>query len=248
MNKDFDFSFKGLSFKMIYIEGGNFNQDYEDQHPASNEVLVKEKIGVTRDFYLAEFPVTQALWKAVMGDITVELSNKNCEDCPMETVSWFYAKEFLLNLNQIGKMQFRLPTSTEWEYAARGGRKSKGYKFAGSNDLEMVGWFKKNSNQQVQPVGRLAPNELMLFDMSGNVWEWCENLVETNIHGKRAEDCLGDPEENGDFRVIRGGAWSTNASNCRTSFLSEALSGHFYPGVGFRLAHDVLAETIVSRF
>ena len=172
------FTVKGVSFTMIKVKGGSFQmgklQDVtheEDEFPIHKVILT--------DYYIGKFEVTQELWQAVMGSNPSEFTvNKGYYlseiTQPVEKVSWDDCQEFIKRLNQMTGKKFRLPTEAEWEYAARGGNKSQRYKYAGSDNLYSVAWF-KNHSDFTHPVGELAPNELGLYDMTGNVKEWCSD-------------------------------------------------------------------------
>ena len=141
-------------------------------------------------------------------------SNKAGNDYPVENVSWDDCQEFIRKLNARTGLNFRLSTEAEWEYAARGGRKSSGYKYSGSNSIGNVAWYDVNSGNKTYPVGRKSPNELGLYDMSGNVWEWCQDW-----YGKYSSEAQTNPVEpaSGGDRVLRGGSYWLNAGYCRVS-------------------------------
>ena len=227
-----DFFLDQFTGKFILVKGGTFNmgctseqQDcYRDEKPVHQVTL--------SDFYIGETEVTQAQWKSVMGDNPS--SFKDCDDCPVERVSWNDVQEFITRLNaRAGIPRYRLPTEAEWEYAARGGSISQGYQYAGSSDLNEVAWYVVNSGSKTHPVKGTKPNELGVYDMSGNVFEWCSDRKgdytaesQTNPQG---------PSEGGE-RVIRGGCWGDYARDCRVAlrYLIEPGYGDFY--IGFRLA------------
>ena len=157
-----------LSINMMCVEGGTFMMGQgEDAHPVS---LSSYSIGQTE--------VTQALWEAVMG--TNPSANTANKQLPVIKISWYDCQEFIKKLNQQTGMRFRLPTEAEWEYAARGGQRSKGYTYAGSNDIDQVGWYNGNSSNKTHAVGQKQPNELGIYDMTGNAWEWCEDYYDAD--------------------------------------------------------------------
>ena len=154
------------------------------------------------------------------------------DDYPVEKVSWDNVQEFIAKLNELTGKKYALPTEAQWEYAARGGEKSKGYKYSGSNDLDEVAWYDSNSNNATNPVGMKAPNELGIYDMTGNVWEWCQDWYD-----EYSSDAQIDPvgSEDGSYRVFRGGSWFNDARRCRVSFRSETEPDNRYFYLGFRL-------------
>jgi formylglycine-generating enzyme required for sulfatase activity len=162
-------------------------------------------------FYMGETEVTQALWKAVMGS---NPSIRQGDDLPVEMVDWYDFREFIHKLIGLTGRNFRLPTEAEWEYAARGGNKSKGYKYAGSNTIENVAWYWNNSDHKTHPVKGKSPNELGLYDMSGNVFEWCIDWYGNYENGSQT-----DPQGpfSGSDHVLRGGSWFSGARHCRVS-------------------------------
>jgi formylglycine-generating enzyme required for sulfatase activity len=193
------------------------------------------------DFYIGQYPVTQALWKAVMDGKNP--SGFQGDDRPVENVSWDEVKVFLEALNQTTKdtrpegHHYRLPTEAEWEYAARGGPyHAEGYKYAGSDRLKDMGWFPENSGGETKPVGLKYPNQLGIYDMSGNVWEWCED----DWHGDY-EDAPGDGSawvdspKRGSARVGRGGSWDYFARFCRAAYRSLNAPAGRDDRLGFRL-------------
>lgn len=185
--------------EMVYVEGGTFMMGSDDDDAFSDESPVHEV--TLSSFYIGNYEVTQALWKRVMGS---NPSVCNGDDRrPVETVSWKDCQNFIYELNALTGQEFRLPTEAEWEYAARGGRKSRGYKYSGSNDAEKVGWF-FTLGEVSQPVGTKMPNELGIYDMSGNVWEWCQDY-----YGDYSEESQINPTgpSTGETRVVRGGGY-----------------------------------------
>ena len=211
---------------MVQVEGGSF--------------LLDDRIDCeVSSFYLGQFQVTQALWEQVMGNNPSEFKGGRL---PVESISWKDCQKFLENLNHqlglTGKELYRLPTEAEWEYAARGGKYARRTEFAGSGDLKEVGWFGyyDNAHNWTETSGLRIPNELGLYDMSGNVREWCWDR-----YGRYSDTSLKDPQgpDSGHSRVLRGGSWRYKASYCRVSYLSGSDPSRRNGNVGLRLARDV---------
>lgn len=224
----------GISIDMVRVEAGTFTMGAtaEMKDPFSDE---KPTHGVTlaNDYYIGKYEVTQALWKAVMGN---NPSNFKGDNLPVEMVSWDNCQEFISKLNRITGKTFRLPTETEWEYAARGGKKSRGYQYSGSNNLSEVAWYKENSGYKTHAVGTKQANELGIHDMSGNVLEWCQDW-----YGEYNSSSLVNPTgaNSGSDRVYRGGGWCFSARFCRSSFRLSATPAYRVIDLGLRL---VLSE------
>ena len=204
----------------------------EMQEPYRNEKPV-HRVTLTNNYYIGKYEVTQALWQAVMGS---NPSSSKGDDLPVEEVSWNDCQDFISKLNAITGKRFRLPTEAEWEYAARGGKKSRGYQYSGSNTLGDVAWYDGNSGSKTHAVGTKQPNELGIYDMAGNVYEWCQDR-----YGSYSSSPQTNPTgaASGSDRVIRGGDWGQLARFCRASDRScHAPDGSSFI-LGFRL---VLAE------
>lgn len=235
------FTVGSVTFKMIWVEGGTFTMgatssqgtDYdEDERPTHSVTLSSYSIGETE--------VTQALWKAVMGSNPAYfIGNQR----PVECVSWYDCQSFIRQLNSLTGENFRLPTEAEWEFAARGGNKSLGYKYAGSNSIGSVAWYYDNcyikgeysSDYGTHNVGTKLANELGLYDMSGNVREWCNDWYSS--YSSSSQRNPTGPSTGSD-RVFRGGGWSIAARGCRCTYRSyyEPTHGSDSYAIGFRLA------------
>ena len=222
------FAVKGVEFTMIAVEGGTFTMGATPEQGSDAAGDEKPTHQVTlSSYYIGETEVTQALWQAVMGENPSKYKGANL---PVEQVSWDDCQEFIKKLNALTGKNFRLPTEAEWEFAARGGNKSRGYKYSGSNSLRDVAWNWDNSGDKTHPVKTKQANELGIYDMSGNVWEWCQDwygdyssVAQTNPKGPTT----------GRYRVIRGGGISNFSGDCRLSYRSYGDCGsHDY---GFRL-------------
>ena len=202
----------GVSFTMVAVEGGTFTMGAtaELESGASKDESPTHSVTLS-DFYIGETEVTLELWKAVMDS---HINNFPGTNVPVDSVSWNDCQTFIAKLNQLTGKNFRLPTEAEWEYAARGGNKSKGYKYAGSNDLNDVAWWGENSNLKTHPVKQKQPNELGLYDMTGNVWEWCQDW-----YGNYSSTAQTNPTgpTSGSDRVSRGGGWGTSEKRSRVS-------------------------------
>lgn len=228
VKRDKVFKIDGLEFRMKYVDGGTFMMGATPEQGGDAFDGEKPVHQVTlSDYYIGETQVTQALWRAVMGN---NPSYFKGDDNPVENVSWEDCQEFVKRLNQRSGYNFRLPTEAEWEYAARGGRMSKGYKYAGSNDIDEIAWY----DDKTHPVKVKKANELGLYDMSGNVREWCDDWYYCNYSANSQTNPTGPAS--GSHRVLRGGGYSSDAWNCRV--FSRCSSDPSFRGCnnGFRLA------------
>ena len=226
----------------VLVEGGTFQMGgnaYGDEKPIHSVVL--------SDYYIGKYLVTQKLWVDVMGK---NPSSFKGYDLPIENVSWFDCISFCNALSRrdgweecyringtsvtllSGKHGYRLPTEAEWEFAARGGKKSIGFEYAGSNTLDEVAWYDGNSGSKTHPVGQKKANELGLFDMSGNVWEWCWDWKDSYPSSSQTNP-LGPAS--GAYRVYRGGSWSYCANHCRVAFRCSSSPSFSNGLLGFRL-------------
>ncbi|MCB0575363.1 MAG: formylglycine-generating enzyme family protein [Saprospiraceae bacterium] len=232
----------GCEFRMIYVEGGAFEMGSpgSDREAFSDE-KPQHRVNVS-DFYIGKYPVTQALWKAVMGGKNP--SNFKDDDRPVEQVSWNDAQGFIKRLNELTDATrpqghlYRLPTEAEWEYAARGGKyHAEGYKYAGSDRLKDVGWFGENSGNETHPVGQKRPNQLDIFDMNGNVLEWCEDDWHNNYNDAPNDGSAWiDHPDRGLRRVHRGGSWTYAVLFCRVAIRNYNAPINENNNIGFRLA------------
>ena len=231
------FTANGVSFKMNPVEGGTFTmgttseQDsdaWDDEEPTHSVTL--------SSYYMGETEVTQALWQAVMGSNPSSYTGDSQR--PVEDVSWNDCQQFITKLNQLcasqlNGRQFALPTEAQWEYAARGGKQSHGYKYSGSNTLGNVAWYTDNSGGTTHAVGAKQANELGLYDMSGNVWEWCQDW-----YGNYGSTAQTDPTGpfTGSSRVNRGGGWHSSGGGCRVSLRLNSTPGCPSDDLGLRLS------------
>ena len=222
---------KGVSFNMVRVDGGTFmmgatseqgSDAYDDEKPAHQVTLSTYSIGETQ--------VTQELWQAVMGS---NPSNWKGNNLPVEKVSWNDCQTFIQKLNQLTGRHFRLPTEAEWEYAARGGSRSRGYKYSGSDRIEDVAWYDGNASKKTHPVKTKQANELGLYDMSGNVCEWCQDWYSSYSSSSQTNPT---GPSSGSYRVYRGGSWLINAGSCRVSFRRNDSPGYPIIDLGLRLA------------
>ena len=202
----------GVTFNMVYVEGGTFMMGATSEQGSDAEKDEKPAHSVTlSSYYIGQTEVTQALWEEVMGR---NPSSFKGDTNPVECVSWDDCQTFIQKLNKRTGKTFRLPTEAEWEYAARGGKKSRGYKYSGGNDIATVAWYGSNSGRKTHAVGTKAPNELGIYDMSGNVWERCSDWEDYYSSSAQTNPTGA---ESGYGRVIRGGNWGSDARYCRSS-------------------------------
>ena len=235
----------GYPFQMVQVEKGSFlmQGDHEITFPA--------------DFELGQYPVTQALWEAVMGE---NPSHFKGAERPVERVSWddimgteegkkqnkaklgflerLNALPEIAALNAAAGCRFGLPSEAQWEYAARGGHygRTRGYESAGSNYLPEVGWYNENSQQQTHPVGRKRPNALGLYDMSGNVWEWCEDVWDNSYQDAPEDGSARVKDGKEDIRVVRGGSWLSIDDLSRAALRNGNYADYRGYHLGFRLS------------
>ena len=216
---------------MVYVEGGTFDMGATSEQGSDaygNESPVHQV--TVSSFYMGETEVTQRQWKAIMGSNPSYFTGDNR---PVERVSWNDCQMFIQKLNQLTGRTFRLPTEAEWEYAARGGVHHSGYKYAGSNSVGGVAWYHDNSGSQTHDVKTKQPNALGLYDMSGNVWEWCSDCF-----GSYSSGAQTDPQgpSSGSYRVLRGGSLDGSARYCRVSRRDGYYPGDRDCSIGFRLS------------
>ena len=219
------FTVNGVSFTMIVVKGGSYTMGctseqrrdcYSNEKPAHREYV--------SDFMIGETEVTQALWQAVMGSNPSYFTGDMQR--PVESVSWDDCQTFIRKLNQLTGENFRLPTEVEWEYAARGGNQSQGYKYSGSNNVGTVAWYYDNSGNTTHRVKTKQPNELGIYDMSGNVYEWCQDKWCDDYNSPR----------NSSYRVLRGGSWNSIARSVRVSCRNSRYPDNRHNVSGLRLA------------
>lgn len=244
------FTVNGVSFKMVKVAGGTFQMGATSEQESDALDFEYPVHSVTlSDYYIGETEVTQALWYAVMGYKPTSGGSQWTssfgigDDFPAYYVSWNDCQEFITKLNQLTGMSFRLPTEAEWEFAARGGNYSQGYKYAGSNTIGDVAWYYDNSyglgsndpNYGTHAVGTKAPNELGLYDMSGNVYEWCQDWFDLRYYSSSPQTDPTGPSS-GSSRVKRGGGWDYFARCCRVSDRDRIIPSERSISYGLRLA------------
>ena len=209
----------GVSFDMIKVEGGTYKMGgtvNDNEKPIHDETIATFQIGKTE--------VTQELWQAVMGSNPSNFKGE--ANLPVEQVSWTDCNTFITKLNAATGKNFRLPSEPEWEYAARGGNKSQGYTYSGSNTIGDVAWYDGNSSSKTHPVAQKRPNELGIYDMSGNVREWTADKYSDNYNSARTSS----------GRVLRGGGWNSTATNTRAAYRISYSESATYNYLGLRLA------------
>ncbi len=182
-------------------------------------------------FYIGKYEVTQKQWESVMGN---NPSNFKGDNLPVEKVSWDDCQEFIRKINSASGKKFRLPTEAEWEYAARGGQN---YVYSGSNNLDNVAWYSDNSGSKTHPVGQKSANGFGIYDMSGNVWELCQDWYDEKYYKSSPENNPRGPESSAS-RISRGGSWIINGWRCRSANRDSDGPSDRYNFLGFRLVRD----------
>jgi len=236
VNKTTTYTVNGVSFKMLPVAGGTFQMGAQSTDPngqnydaeANSYENPVHQVTLSA-FTIGETEVTQALWQAVMGSNPSYFKDPVL---PVEQVSWDDCQTFLTKLNQLTGKTFRLPTEAEWEYAARGGNESTGYKYSGSNTIGNVAWYYDNGGSKTHAVGTKQANELGIYDMSGNVWEWCSDWYDSYGSSSQTNPTGA---ASGSYRVLRGGSWNYNAMFCRVSLRSGYYPDYGNDGRGLRL-------------
>jgi formylglycine-generating enzyme required for sulfatase activity len=224
---------KEIAENMVYVEGGTFMMGADDEDAHAWEQPIHK---VTIDsLYISKYLVTQRQWAAIMSYNPSKF--KGDLQRPVERVSWLDCQYFIKRLNLKTGKRYRLPTEAEWEYVARGGQKSKGYKYAGSDDIDKVAWYWDNADKITHTVGEKQMNELGLYDMSGNVFEWCSDWYDSDYYGNSP---LANPQgpDNGTYRVARGGCRGYSGNFCRVV--------HRYGEESFRRAHNFGLRLVYS--
>lgn len=226
-----------VTFNMVRVEKGGFwmgaqhvdTAEFNYDRSSQSDELPVHYVAINDDFYIGQTEVTQKLWKAVMG---YNPSKYKCSKRPVTNVSYYEVQEFLVRLDSLTGMKFRLPTEEEWEYAARGGLYSQGSVYSGSNEVDRVAWHNGNAGK-TKKVKKRAANELGIYDMSGNVWEWCDSKYHYYDDERNAR--LG---KEGQMYCIRGGAWELPKSSARVSWRGKRLPDLKNSFGGFRLCLD----------
>ena len=222
----------GISIEMVKVEAGGFKMGSK-QKPELGDFFRTDypshRVTLTNNYYIGKYEVTQELWQVVMDSVPSQFKGDNL---PVEWVSWDDCQDFISKLNAMTGKHFRLPTEAEWEYAARGGKKSRGYRYSGSNILDNVAWYHDNSGSKTHAVGAKQPNELGIYDMTGNVEEWCQD-GERRYDGSHQTNPVGNSFLR---RMYRGGSWYSSPSGCGVSSRSSDGSLILYNTLGLRLA------------
>lgn len=239
-----------IAAQMVFVEGGTFTMgqtvvaqtetraasDREDDDLPRTDELPAHEVTVS-DFYISKYEITQELWTAVMGDNPSYFEGENL---PVESMTWNDIQQFLAKLNALTGENYRLPTEAEWEYAARGGKKSQGYRYSGGDNIDDVAWYGENSPEMICPVGGKKPNELGLYDMSGNAFEWVFDW-----YGAYTATAKVNPKgpSSGTYHVLRGGSWKHSSNGCRVSFRTRIPTYHLNK-CGFRIVKGISLDNL----
>jgi serine/threonine protein kinase len=228
------YAISDIEKSMILVRGGAFDMGCDHYRDCETDEQPLHTIFLD-DYYIGQFEITQYQWKAIMGDKKFHFDA--CDNCPAETISWLDVQEFLKRISQLTEKNYRLPTEAEWEYAARSGNNKNDYLYATDHKLSEVAWYDKNSEEKTHPVGEKVPNKLNIYDMTGNVREWCSDWYGAYYYAeleRGAQNPRGPSFSslNPSGRVLRGGSWSTGAYKCRilTRWYMDEKKGNKYNG------------------
>lgn len=226
---------------MVLVEGGTFVMGSDDENAPGRSKPAHEV--TLRSFYIGKTEVTQALFEKVAG---WNVSYFPCDECPVNNISWMNIHSFLAKLNKATGMEFRLPTEAEWAYAAKGGNKSRGYIYSGSNDIDEVAWYAGNAGGKPHPVAQKKPNEIGLYDMTGNLWEFVRDDMLPGVYTKEPRTnpffSIGKPITATSMKVTRGSGYEYEANESQVYRRDGATSNVRMPDIGFRVAMDVVEK------
>ncbi|MBQ0074680.1 MAG: SUMF1/EgtB/PvdO family nonheme iron enzyme [Prevotella sp.] len=219
---------KNFTIEMVKVDGGTFTMGSTAADAEEDEAPCR-KITLST-YYISKYEITQAQWHSVMSN--KKQGNSKNGRLPVYNVTWEKVQVFIERINKKTGRRFRLPTEAEWEYAARGGINGRHFSYSGDRELDSIAWYSGNSVERVHPVGQLKPNELGIYDMSGNVWEMCSDW-----YGNYEGDNLKNPKgtRRGDWHVIRGGCWNSSSTECRNTFRQDESLLTATMAIGFRL-------------
>jgi sulfatase modifying factor 1 len=234
-----------LNIQMIFVKGASFFMGSDDPHYRGEEFDNERPVHRVSlgSYYIGKYEVTNGMWRRIMGTYPpayngIDYGNKNCDNCPVVKISFDDALDFIRRLNEKypGK-HYRLPTETEWEYAARGGKYGHDYMYSGSNKLNEVAWY-GHKNGTTHPGGEKEANELSIYDMAGNVQEWCTDWYGEDYYTKTIDEIDPKGPKTGTQRVLRGGSFFTDDATCRSTYRSRMAPDTKQWDIGFRLAED----------
>jgi formylglycine-generating enzyme required for sulfatase activity len=228
---------KDLTFglQMLKIEGGTFNMGSNDPNHYADERPVHKVI--LRGYAMSKYEVTQRQWRDVMGGFPEDFTNLNCDNCPMNFISWGDIQGFLTKLNEKTGKKYRLPTEAEWEYAVKGGKVNSSFLYSGGNDLQKVAWFADNSEGKIKQVGLKKANDLGIYDLTGNVQEWCADFYSDSFYKLSGMDNPQNTKAT-DTRVVRGSAWTDSSEDSRLTLRTSENPLTKSEKIGFRLVLD----------
>ena len=219
---------RDLNLEMTLVKGGSFMMGCNNYDDCEDDERPEHQVTLD-DFYIGTFETTYAQWRTLMEE---DIPSTKDSQTPVVGVSWEDVTIFIKQLNKLTGKKYRLPTEAEWEYAAKGGTLTKGYTYSGSDNLDEIAWYNENHGNDLKPVGKKNPNELGLYDMCGNVWEWCED---THKYYQKKAQTNPLVTSGGDYRICRGGSYSSKASECRVTNRMSVFHNESFGNLGFRL-------------